>query len=225
MWLDTRHHFNGSSLLCFGLASLVLWQRHWVIFHITAHPLPDTSKMDKINIHTATKNRAPQNQCHLFDQRLLPQARADCAQMSFQCDLAGLHPDSCMWSKCPLGHPWPFLCLPIQLLSEAPQGTAGWVTGENQSGSDKETRIKFPDSYLNNLLWYCHHVTRVRRLLNGFSECEMWVNALWYKIFPCLSGAKRGLPMWNAAIWCRHLAGSTWEDDRTGGKDAKTRQS
>lgn len=67
-----------------------------VIFHITAHPLPDMSKMDKINIHTATKTQAPQNQCHLFDQRLLPQARAECAQMPFQCELAGLHPDACI---------------------------------------------------------------------------------------------------------------------------------
>ena len=42
-----------------------------VIFHITANPPPDTSKMDKINIHTATKTRAPQSPGHLFDQRLL----------------------------------------------------------------------------------------------------------------------------------------------------------
>lgn len=123
-----RHHFNGSSLLCFGLASLVPWQKNGVIFHITAHPLPDTSKMDKINIHTATKNWAPQNQCHLFDQRLLPKARADCTRMSFQCDLAGLHPDSGMWNKRPLGHPWPFLCLPIPLVS-GPSGHCGLSDG------------------------------------------------------------------------------------------------
>lgn len=75
-----------------------------VIFHITAHPLPDMSKMDKINIHTATKTCAPQNQCYLFDQRPFPQARAECAWMPFQCELTGLRPDSCILSKCPLGH-------------------------------------------------------------------------------------------------------------------------
>lgn len=46
----------------------------------------------------------------------------------------------------------PFLCLPIPLLSVAPQGTAGWVKGVSQSDCDKGTHIKFPDSYLNNLL-------------------------------------------------------------------------
>lgn len=60
-----------------------------VIFHITAHPLPDMSKMDKINIHIATKARPPQNQCHLFDERPFPQAGAECARMPLQCELAG----------------------------------------------------------------------------------------------------------------------------------------
>lgn len=64
-----------------------------VIFHITAHPLPHMSKLDKIDIHTATKTGPPQNQCHLFDQRLSPHARAECARMPFQCELAGLYPE------------------------------------------------------------------------------------------------------------------------------------
>lgn len=102
MWLGRGHCFNGSVPCC--VLALALWQRG-VIFHITAHPLPDMSKMDKINIHTATKTPALQNQCHLFDQRLFPQARAECARMPSQCELAGLYPDSCMWNKCPLGYP------------------------------------------------------------------------------------------------------------------------
>lgn len=126
-----------------------------VIFHITAHPLPDMSKMDKINIHRATKTRAPQNQCHLFDGRLFPQARAECARILLQCELAALHSDSCIWNKCPVGHP---RRLPILLLSAAPQGTAGWVTGASQNDCDKGSRIKFPDSYLNKppLILPCH---------------------------------------------------------------------
>ncbi|CAB1440401.1 unnamed protein product [Pleuronectes platessa] len=106
--------------------------------------------MDKINIHTATKTRAPQSPGHLFDQRLLhmPEQKVHKCfsdvnwQVRSQAPVSGEMPSR-------ISSP-PFLRLPS---CQWPlRARAGRVERVSQSDCDKGTRIKFPDSYLTNLL-------------------------------------------------------------------------
>lgn len=57
-------------------------------------------------------------------------------------------------------------------------------------------------------------------------KCEWTLNdTSFFFFFFSPPWSQRSLSMWYAATWRRHLAGSTWEDDRTGGKEATARQS
>lgn len=94
MWMSRGCFFNGRVPCC------VLALPHWLsgrdgghFSHYSSPPVRPVK--DGQNQYTySNKDSDPQNQCHLFDQRLFTQARAECARMPFLSEMADLHCDS-----------------------------------------------------------------------------------------------------------------------------------